>query len=242
MKNKSTVLSKALGISTLLGLSFLTTTAESNSNFSMGLGININKGNGGYGYYPPPMFGYGAASSSMAACAGLGGYLGGVGGGMGGPMPMPSLSHLPPLPPLIPPHMQGGGLMGGGAMGGAPYLPANGCVMYCQPMMAYGPQVPMGPVPGGPMMDGGGGYVDSGSGGGGGANIYQLSGNGTTIIDMRQKSDTAEVVWGAAIGMGMQTTNVFPFVGPRGSYTNFDFMYGQGPRPYDLQPRPHAAP
>lgn len=265
MKKHSTLLGQLLGISVLLGAVLTSSPAQAN-NFGLSLGLNYNSGGNGYGHYPPPMFGYGAAGGSFGACAGAGGYLGGMGGGgFGGGFAapsMPMMPSLPPLPPLIPPHMQagmGGGFGGGLGMGGAPYCYCGGGGgMYQGPMQAYGPPPMMGPVAGGPYMGGGfgggggggGGYAGGGgmvSGGGGGAGAYQISGGGTTIIDMRatnewEKSDTADIVWGAAIGMGMQTTNVFPFTGPRNAYTNLDFFYNQGPRPYDFQPRPHAAP
>jgi hypothetical protein len=98
---------------------------------------------------------------------------------------------------------------------------------------------------------GGGGFVAGGGGGmvaaGGGSGVFHIQGGGTTVIDMRsrnewEKDDTADIVWGAALGLGMQTTNVFPFTGPRNAYTSLDFFYNQGPRPYHFQPRPHAAP
>ena len=170
---------------------------------------------------------------------------------------MPS---LPPLPPLIPPHQlygggglgagMGGFMPGGPGMGGFPHMGPVGCATFCGPAMAYGPPPMMGPVAGGPVFAHGGGGMVAGGGGGfsaSGSGVYHISGGGTTVIDMRsrnewEKNDTADIVWGAAMGLGMQTTNVFPFVGPRGAYTNLEFFYNQGPRPYDFQPRPHAAP
>jgi len=174
------------------------------------------------------------------------------------------------FPPLIPPHAGGGpvfGQVGGGFHGGGGFAPPMPRPMHMQPPggcqticgggfvpAAYGPPPMMGPVAGGPYIQGGGGFHHGGGGGGrmiASANVnsgYSYYGGmgGTTIIDMRSKNaweveDTADIMWSTALGLGMTTTNVFPFTGPRNGYTNLNLMYNTGDRDTYLQPRPHAA-
>jgi hypothetical protein len=250
-KHSVAVLARLLGFyAVLAGLSLATSPARAFNQVNMGLNFQYSKGNPQW--TGAPMFGYGGAAGSFGAlngCFGPGGFMGGgMGMGMGG---AGFGSTLPALPPLIPPHMQGGGFLGGGGgFGGSPYLPGNSaCAMYCQPTYAYGAPQLMGPVQGGPMIGGGlmagGGMIGGSGAASAGSNVYSISGHGTTVIDMRKKNEdnSGEVIWAAALGMGMQAPNVFPFVGPRNGYTNLGpFFYQEGPRDWTLQPRPHAAP
>lgn len=182
-------------------------------------------------------------------------------------MPRPS---IPPMPPLIPPHAGGGPFLGssvhGGGGMGIPGPAGFGCQTICSGGVpyAYGPPPMMGPVPGGPLLgpgmpmgpgafaQGQGMYQDMHSGrstasAGSSSSIIHVPAGGTTIIDMSGKNawemtDTADIMWSTALGLGMTTTNVFPYHGPRNAVTNLNLMYSSGPRNYNFQPRPHAAP
>jgi len=209
---------------------------------SENMGLSLNSGSA----LAAPMFGYGGAGGSFGAlngCFGPGGYMGGGyagGGGFGG-----AYASLPPPPRLIPPHLQGGGYFGGG-MVGSPYLAQPGnCAMYCQPTHAYGQSQFMGPVQGGPSLMANAGMAGAASGSASGSNVYSISGSGTTVIDMRPRveDNTGDIIWAAALGIGMQAPNVYPYAGERGAPTNFGpFLYNEGDRDWTLQPRPHAAP
>ncbi|MEO5668733.1 MAG: hypothetical protein ABIR96_11795 [Bdellovibrionota bacterium] len=230
MKNNSMRIDQLLRYCAFFGGALLAgSQAHAQSNLNMGL--SINSGNA----YGSPMFGYGGAAGSFGSlnsCMGSGGSLGGGG------------SYLPPPPTIIPPHLQGGGYYGGG-MVGSPYRVANtGCSTYCEPTFPYGQAQFQGAVQGGPqIMNSGVGVANGGAVSG--SNVYSISGGGTTVIDMRDRveDNSGDIIWAAALGMGMQAPNVYPYVGDRGSPTNFgNFFYQEGNRDWTLQPRPHAGP
>lgn len=238
MKMKSNNLSQLLGYYALLG-GVLIAGSQAEAYTNMNMGLNINSG-GGYGY-GNQMFGYGGGAGSFGAlngCVGAGGYLGGY-----------ANAGLPPPPRLIPPHLQGGGFMGGG-MAGSPYMNGGGCTTYCQPIYPYaqaGMNMNMMPQQG--MMASNQGYLTGqqgyANGGSSGSNVYSIAGGGTTVIDMRTKveDNTGDVIWAAALGMGMQAPNVYPYAGDRNGPSNFGpFFYNEGDRLWNLQERPHAGP
>jgi hypothetical protein len=242
MKNRTTLLGYGGLFMAVLSMG---SQAEAYTNLNMGLSLNSGSAFGA------PMFGYGGAAGSFGAlngCMNQGGFIGGPGGFGGGGLMGGNLG-LPPPPRLIPPHLQGGGYFGGGMMG-SPYLPGGSpCMNFCQPTYAYAQPPMMGPVQGGPMLGGGGGMMMASAGGSAssssGSNVSSISGHGTTVIDLRPKveDNTGDIIWAAALGIGMQAPNVYPFAGERGTPTNFgNFFYQEGNRDWSLQGRPHASP
>ena len=237
-----------------------------NSQRSLGAINGCFNGGGGYRGGGGPWF------PGRAGGPFIGHGRGGGGGGYVGRMPQPRIPPMPPLIPPHAGGGPIFGQNGGGYHGRPVPMPgpgypmprgpiwsgqaSGGCQTICGGGVpaAYGPPPYMGPVAGGPMMHGhGGGHGMAHGGGrqiassGGGANIYSIYGGGTTVIDMRSKNawevnDTADIMWSTALGLGMTTTNVFPFTGPRNSYTRLNLMYRDGDRDTYLQPRPHAAP
>lgn len=239
MKTNYKLMGQLLGYYAVLGACFIShQEARAFSNFNMGLSLNY--GNGG-GYAGGPMFGYGAGAGSFGALNGCFGGAGGLGGfGGGGFMN----NGIPPLPVIVPPHLQGGGYMGAG-MGGSPYLHAGmgmgmgQCQTFCQPTMAYAQ--PQGQIMGSMQAPAvaSRGVAASGSASG----VYSIGAGGTTVIDMRttEVDNTGEIIWAAALGMGMQAPNSYPVMIPRNNRTTLDpFYYQEGLRDSDLQPRPHA--
>jgi hypothetical protein len=233
-------MAKLLGYYAVLGgISMMGADALAYTNFNMGMSLNTGSALGA------PIFPYGGAMGSMNAlggCFGSAGYLGGS-GMLGGGMNLP-----PPPSMIIPPHLQGGGFLGGG-MPGSPFLPSpGGCTTYCQPTYPYamnqGLMMNQGTLAaqGGPLVASAGGGMSAA--GGQASNVVSVAAGGTTIIDMRPRveDNTGDVVWAAALGIGMQAPNVYPFVGDRGSPTNFGpFFYQEGDRDWMLQQRPHAS-
>ncbi len=220
---------------TLLGLKPSVSYGQSQSSFSLGLGFNYNNGGGAFG---APMFGFGNAGYSMGAiggacfpaglaCAGAvgcggwgnggwmpgpGGFGPGIGGGMMPPpvvMPRPALPPLPPPAPMVPPHIAMGNQPWGGGWGfhPGPAVPGPMWGANCVPCFAGIQPMPIGPVAGGPVMGGGMGY-QMGRGG------FGMGGGFGDRLEW-ERSDTGDIVWGTAFGLGMQTTNVYPVAFPR---------------------------
>lgn len=244
MKMKSSNLSQLLGFYALLG-GALVAGPQAEAYTNMNMGLNINSGGGYYG--GAPMFGYGGGAGSFGALQGCFGQPNGLGGYAN--------AGLPPPPALIPPHLQGGGYWGHG-MAGSPYLQnGGGCTTYCQPTYPYaqaGMNLNMASQHG--LLASNQGYLtgqqgyaqnSGGSSGGSGSNVYSIAGGGTTVIDMRTKveDNTGDVIWAAALGMGMQAPNIYPYTGDRNGPSNFGpFFYNEGDRAWNLQERPHAGP
>lgn len=183
-------------------------------------------------------------------------YMPGFGGpGLGGPGFGPQMMGPPPLPasrpigrnpvllppnlmlqnslqPMVYPNMQA-------SYPNYPWPnyvgPGNVCGGGCGAGLV---QQPIYPVPGGPMLDSGM-YARQGASDG----IMSVDGGSTVIIDARsrnewEKDDTASIVFAAGIGMGMQATNVYPFMGQRHTYVPDPTFYNMGDRIYGYEARP----
>ena len=221
---------KFMKLSTLLVVLAMGTNSAlaNNTNFSLGLGFSYSKGNG-QGYYPAygmPIYGYGAGANSFGAigvCANSLYSQGYHSNGLFGPgamMPMapvaPMMPMLPPPAPLIPPHVA----LGGYGMG----MVQQSCIPCGAGMIAQ----PIYSVPGGPVVSQ--------------ASSFNAASSG--IIDLGpknewEKNDTADIVWAAALGMGMQATNVQPVAFPRQSPTLIDpTWFNTGNREVGFTPRP----
>lgn len=185
---------------------------------------------GGGGFFGPGMNGPGMFGPGM------------MGPGMFGPGMNPGFfaqRPVPPPPPMIPPHiaMQNQGWGPGWASYPGPMMPGPGFGPNCLPCsLGMNGAGGIGPVPGGPAFANGGIY-ETGRGG--------WSGSGVVYVGSRnewEKSDTADIVWGTAVGLGMQATNVYPVAVPRQQPTFIGPMWYGGDRDTNLIPRPHVAP
>lgn len=255
-----------------VSMSMFSLETRADTNWSLGVGFSIGSGGYPRYPVGGPGFGYGAGYGSFGAiggvCTGMpapiiappvgvcgipcvggggGGYFG-PGRGIASPFPaMPALPPIPPPAPILPPHLAmpmpmpgfGGGFGGGPFPPGGPMIPGMNTGVNCVPcIIGMNPQI-IGPVPGGPPMPfpGYGNAGFQGAIGGAGPTIIRVGG-----INEWEKSDTADIVWAAGIGMGMQATNVYPAMMPRHAPTILPGWHGLGPRDSSLIPRPHTAP
>jgi hypothetical protein len=238
----------------------IATPALASSALSIGFGLSYGEGNGGLyaPMYGAPIYGYGGAAnfgaiggacqSLLPPCAtGCSSPCGGGGGfpGVYGPGAMPPpVAQMPAPLPQIPPQLSVQGMMApitgpvGWGPGYASYpnpgLVPGTCGLPCQSGLV---PMPVGPVPGGPMiMPRGGGNSRSVSSSS--ADIIVVGGTNEW-----EKNDTADIVWATAMGLGMQATNVYPVTCFRNSPTviapNF---YSSGNRSLGFVERTHGTP
>jgi hypothetical protein len=138
---------------------------------------------------------------------------------------MPALPPLPPPPPVIPPHIALGNMNWGQPWNSYQQLAVPGYTTgsNCVPCSIGMQPQPVYPVAGGPYVSGGFEY--------------------SQVRNEWQKNDTADIVFATAIGLGMQTSNVYPVAVPRYDVTTpMPLMYGTDDRSSVLIPRPHVAP
>ncbi len=222
---------------------FFAKLSLADTNFSVGLsyskgypsypGFGFGGGayyGGGYGaacggYLAPPMpYIPPIAGGGCYTCAGGGGYYpGGPGGAFRPPMQTPAFPPLPPPAPMLPPHLAMPNMGWGPGFNSFPGPIVSGGA--CNPCGGGYMQQPIGPVPGGPAMYQSGMGLGYGPGGAGGWD------------------DTSSIVWATALGLGMQTSNVYPLAIPRYDPTIIPpTWFGLGPRPSSITNRPHTDP
>ena len=93
-----------------------------------------------------------------------------------------------------------------------------------------------GAVSCGPQSGAGNGYANAGYDNGG-VQIIDTSG-----INEWEKNDTGSIVWGMAMGVGMNSSTVAPIAFPRYNNTSLanPTFYNTGARGYDFYARPHG--
>ena len=217
-------------------------------------GLMSNQGGGcatcfANGYNQGLQQGVALGQQSMLGMNGLNGMNNGFNNGMNGINPgFPGMGmqgmnpgfQLPALPPppqqaFVPPHIAAQNQMWG---------PANASMAYPGQMASVGPgmmapncvpcsagvgyqQQAMMPVAGGPLL----------MGASGGASNYwdyatAAANQGVILVGgAPEQDDTASIVMATGIGLGMQTTNVYPVAYPRYEPTNIGpMLYGSGDR------------
>ena len=92
----------------------------------------------------------------------------------------------------------------------------------CIPCGAGFQPMPIGPVPGGPLVGGGVGFQMGRGGIGLGAGFEERM--------EWERNDSGEIAMATAIGLGMQTTNVYPVAFPRNDYPYQPNWFNMGGR------------